>query len=58
MHTPGSSSSGYLFLISIQIVILIVFAVYATYKDELLPQDKDVVVEKGLLEKHVPSYPR
>lgn len=62
MHTPGAGTSGYALLLTVQIIFLIVYAVFVRYDDRLLPKNKDFVGdenEEELLEKkHVPSYPR
>lgn len=61
MHTPGAGISGYALLLTIQIIFLIVYAVFVRYDDSLLPKSKDAFedVEEELVEKkHVPSYPR
>lgn len=62
MHTPGAGISGYALMLLVQIIFLIVYAVYVRYEDKLLPTSKDSIsvnVEEELFEKkHVPSYPR
>lgn len=61
MHTTGAGISGFALLLTVQIIFLIVYAVFVRYDDSLLPKNKEVIVEgeEELLEKkHVPSYPR
>lgn len=58
MQSAGSASGGYIVLFTIQIIFLIVFALYARYDDDLLPSNNDGL-EHGLpAPKHVPSYKR
>lgn len=61
MHTPGAGISGFVLLLTVQIIFLIVYAVFVRYDDSLLPKYKEFVGEgeEELFEKkHVPSYPR
>lgn len=61
MHTPGAGLSGYALLLTVQIIFLIVYAVFVRYDDRLLPKNKDFIddVEEEVAErKHVPSYAR
>lgn len=61
MHTPGAGLSGFALLLTVQIIFLIVYAVFVRYDDSLLPKNKEVIGEgeDELFEKkHVPSYPR
>lgn len=61
MHAPGAGISGYALLLTVQIIFLIVYAVFVRYDDNLLPKNKEVIgeIEEELFEKkHVPSYPR
>lgn len=59
MHTPGAGISGYALLLVVQIIFLIVYAVFVRYDDSLLPMNKEVIGEEETFEKkHVPSYPR
>lgn len=60
MHTPGAGISGYALLLTVQIIFLIVYAVFVRYDDSLLPKYKDVhedIEEEFVEKKHVPSYP-
>lgn len=64
MHTPGTGISGYALLLAVQIIFLIVYALFVRYDDNLLPKDKEIIgedvigEEETLEKKHVPSYPR
>lgn len=61
MHTPGAGISGYALLLTVQIIFLIVYAVFVRYDDSLLPKYKDEhedIEEEFVEKKHVPSYPR
>ncbi len=60
MHTPGAGISGYALLLTVQIIFLIVYAVFVRYDDSLLPKNVDDGdgEEDSFEKKHVPSYPR
>lgn len=59
MHSPGAGLSGYASLLAVQIIFLILYAVFVRYDDSLLPKDKEKIAEEEIFEKkHVPSYPR
>ncbi len=65
MNTNGPGISGYLFLLAIQIIILISYAIFVRYDNNLLPSNGTIddgghenVIDDDEDENHVPSYPR
>lgn len=67
MNTFGPGVAGYVFLLAVQIIFLIVYAVFVRYDKSLLPKGIDIVnvtAEENEFSDdedqhgHVPSYPR
>lgn len=66
MNSNGPGISGYILLLAVQILFLIVYAVFVRYDISLLPIDQSengvITGEEGTIgtaeKKHVPSYPR
>lgn len=60
MHTPGSSVSGYVLLLLVQVVFIVVFGFFTDYSKELLPKNATVAAEmEGVaVEKSLSKYPR
>ncbi|XP_065076665.1 ammonium transporter Rh type A [Ochlerotatus camptorhynchus] len=56
MHTPGSSVSGYVLLLLVQIVFIVVFGFFTDYSKELLPKNATVAAEMEE-EKPLSKYP-
>lgn len=60
MHSPGSSVSGYVLLLLVQIVFIIVFGFFTDYSKDLLPKNATVsaAMEEAHEEQPLPKYPR
>ncbi|CAO1415969.1 unnamed protein product [Diamesa serratosioi] len=52
MHTPGSTLSGYILLLTIQLSFLVIFAVYTDYADDLLPKNGTQATEHFIIPKY------
>lgn len=52
MHTPGSTLSGYILLLTIQLSFLVIFAVYTDYADDLLPKNGTQAAEHFIIPKY------
>ncbi|XP_058453449.1 ammonium transporter Rh type A isoform X1 [Malaya genurostris] len=58
MHTPGSSVSGYMLLLLVQLVFIIVFGFFTDYSESVLPKNETKPAEDGpIVEKILPKYP-
>ncbi|XP_055635071.1 ammonium transporter Rh type A isoform X1 [Toxorhynchites rutilus septentrionalis] len=58
MHTPGSSVSGYILLLVVQIVFIIIFGFLTDYSKELLPKNGTSVDTDGAVaDNYLPKYP-
>ncbi|XP_021705382.1 ammonium transporter Rh type A isoform X2 [Aedes aegypti] len=59
MHSPGSSVSGYVLLLLVQIVFIIVFGFFTDYSKDLLPKNATVsaAMEEAHEEQPLPKYP-
>ena len=59
MHTPGSSVSGFIIILIVQLILCILFGFLTRYGDDLLPAGVDLDESSdGTEVKHIPSYPR
>ncbi|XP_053694959.1 ammonium transporter Rh type A [Sabethes cyaneus] len=58
MHTPGSSSAGYVLLLIVQLVFIIVFGFFTDYSESILPKNvTNIASEAAVEEKPLPKYP-
>ncbi|XP_058823707.1 ammonium transporter Rh type A isoform X1 [Topomyia yanbarensis] len=58
MHTPGSSVSGYVLLLVVQLVFIIVYGFFTEYSERILPKNETGPAGDGTMEEKIlPKYP-
>ncbi|XP_055549988.1 ammonium transporter Rh type A [Wyeomyia smithii] len=58
MHTPGSSTAGYVLLLVVQLVFIIVFGFFTDYSESILPKNVTVSASGAPVEEQpLPKYP-